>query len=168
MRSRYNCSVSCKLAMKTDNMLNVEPTLRQSNNEKPFPFEIEIQREPFANFFFSLGNESKTFLLHNFARKLIYISNRVLRDSTPRFVPSSVYVFHSLTSLLQPKWSSDLKCGPCPPPHDWRQPCTRLSFCLGGFEKIEGFLGLDMGLKSKQGERGYIFTSGTKQSDVGP
>ena len=29
------------------------------------------------------------------------------------------YVFYSLTSLLLPKWSSDLKYGPCPPTRDW-------------------------------------------------
>ena len=29
------------------------------------------------------------------------------------------YVFISLTTLLLPKWSGDLKYGPCPPARDW-------------------------------------------------
>ena len=45
------------------------------------------------------------------------------RDSTTRFVRFSVgrsvtfyfFLFHFLTPLLLPKWSSDLKYGPCPP-----------------------------------------------------
>ena len=55
------------------------------------------------------------------------VFSRVLRDSTPRFVRQSVgwsvgrsvtfyffYDFYFLTSLLLPKWSDDLKYGPCP------------------------------------------------------
>ena len=60
----------------------------------------------------------------------IIVFSRVLRDSTPRFVRPSVgwsvgrFVgphftffirFTFLTSPLLPKWSSDLKYGPCPP-----------------------------------------------------
>ena len=58
-----------------------------------------------------------------------FIFSRVLRNSTPRFVGWSVcllighillsfmifYHFYSLTLLLLPKWSGDLKYGPCPP-----------------------------------------------------
>ena len=61
------------------------------------------------------------------------VFSRVLRDSTPRFVSPSVprsvgqsvtllflfYDLYSLTSLFRPKWSSDLKYGPCPPARDW-------------------------------------------------
>ena len=56
----------------------------------------------------------------------------MLRDSTLRFVGRSVslsvgwsvtfhffYEFYFLTSLLLPKWSRDLKYGPCPPARDW-------------------------------------------------
>ena len=55
------------------------------------------------------------------------IFSRVLRDSTPRFVRRLVgwfvtfyffYDFYFLTSLLLPKWSGDLKYGPCPPARD--------------------------------------------------
>ena len=68
--------------------------------------------------------------------------SRVLRDSTPRFVRPSVgrsvgphftffIRFTFLTSPLLPKWSSDLKYGPCPPARPLptrtrlRQPCIR-------------------------------------------
>ena len=55
----------------------------------------------------------------------------VLRDSTPRFVGPSVrrsirrsnftfLVFlWFLAPLLLPKWSGDLRYGPCPPARDW-------------------------------------------------
>ena len=69
-------------------------------------------------------------------KKCITVSSRVLRDSTPRFVcplvrrsvrptvrPSVTLNFfcflRSLASLLLPKWSSDLKYGPCPAARDW-------------------------------------------------
>ena len=63
------------------------------------------------------------------------ILSRVLRDSTTHSVRLSVgwsvgrlvsrsrftffYDYISLTSLHLPKWSSDLKCGPCPPARDF-------------------------------------------------
>ena len=60
------------------------------------------------------------------------IFSRALRDSTPRFVRPSVgrsvcrsvklyffYDFYFLSIQLLPKWSSDLKYGPCPPARDW-------------------------------------------------
>ena len=60
------------------------------------------------------------------------IFSRVLRDSTPRFVGRSVglsvgwsvtfyffYEFYFWTSPLLPKWSGDLKYGPCPPARDF-------------------------------------------------
>ena len=60
------------------------------------------------------------------------IFSRVLRYSTPRFVGQLVclsvgwsvtlyffYDFYFWTSLLLPKWSSDLKYGPCPPARDF-------------------------------------------------
>ena len=57
----------------------------------------------------------------------------VLQDTTPPFVHQSVsqlvgwsvhhillfMIFIFFTSLLLPKWSSDLKYGPCPPARDW-------------------------------------------------
>ena len=48
-----------------------------------------------------------------------------VRPSVRRSVGSSVghillfYDFYSLTLLLLPKWSGDLKYGPCPPASDW-------------------------------------------------
>ena len=77
------------------------------------------------------------------------VFSRVLRDSTPRFVRRSVgrlvgrsvgphftffICFTFLTSPLLPKWSSDLKYGPCPPARPLptrtrlRQPCIRPCF----------------------------------------
>ena len=53
----------------------------------------------------------------------VMVFSRVLRDSTPRFVCPTVgrsvtlyffYDFYFFTSLLLPKWSSDLKYGPVP------------------------------------------------------
>ena len=38
------------------------------------------------------------------------------------------YDFISLTSLLLPKWSSDLKYGPCPPAHDFGSCVSSLVF----------------------------------------
>ena len=59
----------------------------------------------------------------------VEIFSRVLCDSTPRYVRRLVwwsvghtllfYDFYFLTSLLLPKWSSDLKYGPCPPARDF-------------------------------------------------
>ena len=75
-----------------------------------------------------------SFVVHLFFARLFLISmsyflySRVLRDSTPRFVGRSVgllvtlYFFYDFClwiSLLLPKWSSDLKYGPCPPARDW-------------------------------------------------
>ena len=65
---------------------------------------------------------------------------RVLRDSTSRFVRWLVgwsvgrshftffYDFFSLTSQLLPKWSSDLKYGPCPPTRDFGSCVSGLVF----------------------------------------
>ena len=49
------------------------------------------------------------------------VFSRVLRDSTPRFASRFTFFcdFYFLTSLLLPKWSSDLKYGPCPPAPDF-------------------------------------------------
>ena len=53
------------------------------------------------------------------------VFSRVLRDSTPRFVGPSVRhtsfsgFLRFMASPLMPKWSSDLKYGPCPPARDW-------------------------------------------------
>ena len=73
-------------------------------------------------------------------RTIFFVFSRVLRDSTPRFVgpsvgpsvrpsvPPSHFTFFgflwSLASLLLPKWSSDLKYGPCPLAREW---CCRVS-----------------------------------------
>ena len=67
-------------------------------------------------------------LVHNISpsvRLSVYvIFSRVLRDSTPRFVGPSVrpslftFFLRSLVSLLLPKWSNDLKYGPCPTARD--------------------------------------------------
>ena len=62
-----------------------------------------------------------------FHRSLSLFLSRVLRDTTPRFVRRSVgwshvtffYDFYLWTSLLLPKWSSDLKYGPCSPARDF-------------------------------------------------
>ena len=63
---------------------------------------------------------------------VLFFFSRVLRVSTPRFVRQSVgwlvgwsvtfyffYDFYSLTLLLLPKWSGDLKYGPSPPARDF-------------------------------------------------
>ena len=64
--------------------------------------------------------------------------SRVLRDSTPHFVRRLVcwsvghtllfHDFYFLTSLLLPKWSSDLKYGPCPPARDFGSRVSGLVF----------------------------------------
>ena len=43
------------------------------------------------------------------------------------------YDFISLTSLLLPKWSSDLKYGPCPPARDFGSRVSGLVFLLRSF-----------------------------------
>ena len=71
------------------------------------------------------------------------VFSRVLCDSTPRFVRRLVgwsvgwsvghtllffYVFYSLTILLLPKYSGELKYGPCPPARDWGSRVSGLVF----------------------------------------
>ena len=68
----------------------------------------------------------------------MYIFSRVLRNFTPRFVGRSVgrsvghtlffYDFYFRTSLLLPKWSSDLKYGPYPPARDFGSRVSGLVF----------------------------------------
>ena len=71
-------------------------------------------------------NKYYIFLVNDF--RLIWLFSRLLRDSTPRFVGQSVgrlvtlyffYDFYFWTSLLLPKWSCDLKYGPCLPARDF-------------------------------------------------
>ena len=38
-------------------------------------------------------------------------------------------MLYAVTSLLQPKWSSDLKYSPCPPARDWGSRVSGLVYC---------------------------------------
>ena len=67
----------------------------------------------------------------------ILFFSRALRDSTPRFVRRLVgwfvtlyffYVFYSLTVLLLPKCSGELKYGPRPPARNWVSRVSGLVF----------------------------------------
>ena len=61
------------------------------------------------------------------------------------------YVFTFLTSLLLPKWSSDLKYGPCPPARDFGSRVSglvfwkvtfRVAFCFRSIHWLHFFLSL--------------------------
>ena len=84
------------------------------------------------------------------------------RDSTTRFVRPSVgprltflMILFFLVSLLPPKWSSDLKYGPCPSARDLGSRVSSLVI-RGSLGKVEGVLKEIVNCFSKVSEVGCI------------